>query len=134
MTPRHTEVCILGGGPAAILYGAMLSKKGIDSVTAAEAPLGMLTPISVDGVRVSPIPIFMRLNSLLFSRLRPNLPFPPNTLAVEYRHSDASQRVSQMVDDSYGRFLAARFPGNDLPLILAEKHLGPSIFTSEMRS
>jgi hypothetical protein len=128
----HTDVCILGGGPAAILSCHFLRQKGIESVMVANSPLGMLSPITVNGQRIASIPIFINSGSHMYLRLMRESPSFGVPLQIAYANLEMSATRSAIHPHSYASFVTKRFPHYRLPLLLAEKHLGPVVLTDEL--
>lgn len=127
MSTLRTKLCILGGGPAALLCGRFLLDRGIDVITIAASRHGMLSPIEIDGIRFSAVPIFVDPESGLFSRLNWEGDAPQDLLKVEYVGTSESGRRKTPTPGSVAEFLTRLHDDPTRAIVLARKHMGQTI-------
>jgi hypothetical protein len=125
-----SRVCILGAGPAAILCGRILLSRGIEAVAIGRQNLGMLRPKNIDGIEFSPIPVFIRRNSPLLARFSDKWEPQQELLSVEYSAQKLGATAITMQPASLAAFLSRYYKEPTRALVLAEKHLGKSIFSA----
>lgn len=128
MKAFHSSVCILGGGPAALLSQIFLRQRGIDSTVVAGSVLGGLATMQFGGVRLSPIPIFVSPASDLYRRLAWAPPADADFVTVSNSPVKSNGHVDEIHAGSYAEFMVQRYPDAQQRLIITKKHLGETAF------
>jgi len=128
----HTDYCICGGGPAALLCAALLRQKGADTLIVSPRKFGMLTPVQAGGQSVTPTPIFPWLDSTLFTDLLAGALDAPSVLRAHYWETIAREPERCPGRGSHAEFLRGFYDDPTRATILAEKHLGAAIYVREM--
>lgn len=129
---RHSPVCILGGGPAALLSQALLRHKGVAADVVADTLTGSLTPMQVGGVRVSPVPVFVSPESALFRKLAWGPLTDADRVTTGYSPTMPGPATDEALPGSYAEFMTQRYPDAQQRLIITKKHVGPVVFQRDL--
>ncbi len=132
MIQRNCSVCILGGGPAALLSQALLLRKGISSCIFAKSVLGNLAPLRVGEVRITPIPIFVSPETHLFRQLTLGQLTDSDYVTTNYSPEASSDVSDNILPGSYAEFILQQYPDGAKRLIITKKHLGTLPFRCDL--
>lgn len=133
MQDFRTSVCTLGGGAAGLLGDLFLRRMAIDSTVVSKSSYGIIAPVLSGVIRFSPVPIFINAASDLFRRMGWEQMRGADYLKVTHLDVAANDTPQATIrSGSYAEFLVERYDGAVLPLILAQKHLGPVVFTDAL--
>lgn len=130
-TSVHASVCILGGGPSALLCNVLLRQNGVTPLLVANAFYGMLSPFQHRGLSFTAIPVFANVDSPLYQRMR-GTDVGADPLRVHYVDYDGPTPNAEPDRDSYGAFLRIRYGEDSFAVGLAAKHLGPIVHSHEL--
>lgn len=132
MNQRSCRVCILGGGPAALMAEAMLRKKGVETCIVAESILGNLMPIHIGGVRVAPIPIFVSQGTYLFRQMARNPLADSDFVTTNFSPLSNCDETDEIMSGSYAEFMMQKYPDAGRRLTITKKHVGPIAFQQDL--
>jgi GT2 family glycosyltransferase len=127
-TKSRGAICILGGGPAALLAQAFLRRKGVEPIVVAESEFGNLRPMRHRDGRVGLVPIFPREDSELFKRMQAGPSPAADRVAVSF-HGGCEDVHDAVAPGSHAEFITRTFADSRRRLVLAKKHAGAQVFT-----
>lgn len=132
MEVTKVDVCVLGGGAAALITNELLRRKGVSCCIIASSFLGNLAPIKVGINRISPVPIFIGYDSALYEKLGFGSPSGEDFVTTEYSGVFGIIRKEDIATNSFAESVERTYQDSKKRLIITRKHLGRLPFDHEL--
>jgi hypothetical protein len=126
-----TEVCILGGGPAALLAQLLLRAKGMEAFVVGASSLGSLLPLQVGAKRINAVPIFLTEGTFWHQRLIECVGTEHMAVKLDYSPTLGTHGSESIGRNSYSQFLEQNHADSNRRLIITKKQLGPRAFVDD---
>ncbi|MES2669683.1 MAG: hypothetical protein V4673_04590 [Pseudomonadota bacterium] len=132
MEVTKADMCVLGGGAAALITNEIMRRNGVSCCIIAKSLLGNLAPIKVGINRISPVPIFVGYDSSLYDKLGFSSPSDEDFVTTDYSVISGIVRKEDIAPNSFAETVERTYQDAKKRLIITRKHLGRLPFDHDL--